>query len=162
MWIDGLGCTATHGVTFKHSAILLNYTRGSHWISEVMWAFELNVDASRRKLAPFYQQQVSQFSHIYAITIHANSPGLSGSLTDVERISRSPVRVTKSPGWRPFWTFLYFKTLLDCVGSPDWQFQFFKLVAPFLNAFLHLGFSERAHVEWEWVPFWGSRRGWLG
>ena len=29
---------------------------------------------------------------------HANSPGLSGSLPDTERISRSPVRVTKPPG----------------------------------------------------------------
>ena len=30
--------------------------------------------------------------------IHANSPGLSGSLPDTERISRSPVRVIKFPG----------------------------------------------------------------
>ena len=32
------------------------------------------------------------------ISTHANSPGLSGSLPDTERISRSPVRVTKPPG----------------------------------------------------------------
>ena len=30
--------------------------------------------------------------------IRANSPGLSGSLPDTEQISRSPVRVIKSPG----------------------------------------------------------------
>ena len=32
------------------------------------------------------------------ICTYANSPGLSGSLPDTERISRSPVRVTNSPG----------------------------------------------------------------
>ena len=30
--------------------------------------------------------------------IHANSPGLSGSLPDTAPISRSPIRVTISPG----------------------------------------------------------------
>ena len=30
--------------------------------------------------------------------IHANSPGLSGSLLDTAPISRSPIRVTISPG----------------------------------------------------------------
>ena len=32
------------------------------------------------------------------LNTYANSPGLSGSLPDTERISRSPVRVTNSPG----------------------------------------------------------------
>ena len=37
------------------------------------------------------------FGAIYH-SIYANSPGLSGSLPDTEPISRSPVRVTKTPG----------------------------------------------------------------
>ena len=33
--------------------------------------------------------------HDWGISIHANSPGLSGSLLDMEQISRSPVQVTR-------------------------------------------------------------------
>ena len=48
-----------------------------------------------------FRVQVKLRRNVFGViyhSIYANSPGLSGSLPDTEPISRSPVRVTKTPG----------------------------------------------------------------
>ena len=91
---------------------------------------------------------------------HASCSGLSWSLPHEERISRSPVGVTKSPGTKKKNTLNLSlnssKTMFHCVGPPDWKH--FSFSNSFLNAFIHLGFPKRMRVG----AFLGGRRGWEG
>ena len=74
--------------------------------------------------------------------------------------NESSVGVTKSPGKKKSLpTFLYFKDFAPlCRLSRLKQFQFFKLVSMFLNAFIHLGFPKKTQVEWEGVRYLGGGR----
>ena len=70
--------------------------------------------------------------------IHANSPRKSGSLSDTERISRSPVQVTKInlPDKSDFESLHHCK-LMSCLQMylNENNFGVFKLTSPFLEAF---------------------------
>ena len=95
---------------------------------------------------------------------HASSSGLSGSLPHEERISRSPVGVTKSPGKKKNLSepFYISKTLLHCVGSPDWNN--FSFSNSFYRFLMHLCILDSPkNTSWIRVgAFFGGRRGWDG
>ena len=95
---------------------------------------------------------------------HASSSWLSGSLPHEERISRSPLGITKSPGKKikHFEPFHISKTLLHCLGSPDWNnFSFSNSFCRFL---MHLYILDSPkNTSWTRVgAFWVGRRGWEG
>ena len=167
-------------ISLKYNNMLVTkYDRSSHWKPVIVtpdlvlfkWAigltlfeqlrFNFSIVFLRMKIIS-YTGWISLYRREHLLE-HASSCGWSGSLPHEERISPSPVGFTRSPGKKKhFEPFYISKTLLHCVGSPDWNN--FSFSNSFYRFLMHLCILDSPkNTSWIRVgAFFGGRRGWDG